>query len=187
MKYLAALSTCILTCCNLIHAEETTPPAVMTQEKPVVTQEKPFEIHYSLKADGREWKLIDKLDTDDLIILQYAPESSQKGEMQEALTVFYMKDYSAKPDEYFDVYLKELRARMPDRTISSKVIKKDQNSFFGEWWIAEKTPHGIHEWVRIFSEGKKNFAIIKFSTTKMDEVDTVRTKWEDIIGNATYN
>lgn len=199
MKRLFLLLTPLLVCSAIHHISgenapeqsvqvqaQSNPPAQEKNKPAGPAQNKPLEIHYSLKPDGREWKLADKNDNKELTILQYVPVNPKSGDINEALTIFYMKNFNSSPAEYFDIYLKQLKTLAPDSTISSKIIKKDNNSLFGEWWIADKSPKDLHEWVRIFSDGKQ-FAIIKFSTTKMDEIEKMRPIWEEILGSATYN
>lgn len=160
---------------------------VSAEETNVKTSsEKKAKIHYSLDSDSREWKLQNKTDNNLMTIYQYTPDGEKLETTKELLTLFYMKDYNNSKKEYFDLFIKELQSRVPKNKVSSKILKEDKKMLFAEWWIDDNSSNDVHEWLKIFSKGNK-MAIIKYSTTLKNNLDELRRKWEDIIGNATYN
>jgi hypothetical protein len=143
------------------------------------------EIHYSLKEDGRNWKVGNESANEQMKIVQYVPENESIDNWNELMTLHYVKDIQIDPKKYFELFIDQLKKIAPQSKISSHIIKETPTSLFGEWWIQEKSENDQHEWIQIFADGH-NLAIIRYTTKNVDDIEKNRKKWEDIIGSSTY-
>lgn len=139
-----------------------------------LTQNLP-QIHYSLNQDGRNWKIANKSESNDITVLQYVVDNDQTGDCCELLSVMYIKGLDTPPEKNFELFAEELK-KQAGSSVNKKIISKDANSLLGEWSIDDHSPNDMREWIRIFSDGK-NTAILKYTTTKLKDGDDKGKVW----------
>lgn len=145
------------------------------------------KIQYSLKNDGRQWKVVNKDDAQDQIkVVQYILVDEEPENVSELFTVTEMTDVNITPSEYFSQFITELQKRYANAKVESKIINQKTNSLFGEWWIDGVSPDNTqHEWIRIIKKGN-DIAVLRYSTMKVDQLEKNRNTWESILNDAKF-
>lgn len=144
------------------------------------------KVQYSLKADGRKWKVANEDTQEQLKMTQYILEQEEPETVTELFTVAEMTDVNITPSEYFSQFMTELQKRYSNAKVESKVINQETNSLLGEWWIEGKSPDNTqHEWIRIMKKGN-DIAILRYSTMHTDQLEQSRKVWESILNDAKF-
>jgi hypothetical protein len=144
------------------------------------------KIQYSLKDDGRNWKLVNDDTQEQMRMTQFILADEQPENATELYTVTEMTDVNITPADYFSQFMTELQKRYSDAKVESKVINQQTNSLLGEWWVDGVSPDNTqHEWIRIIKKGN-DIAILRYSTMRTDQLDQRRKAWESILSNAKF-
>lgn len=146
------------------------------------------ELKYDLKEDGRKWKIGNKLQNDNLIIVQYIPEETTPSpdQFKEVVTVMEIGGVNSNLKEYYNSFVNELTKQASGHQVSHRTIQEEgDKNIFGEWWIEEESPEDQHEWFKMFKDGNR-LIIIRYTTSDKEIIKKNRAKWERIIGNTKF-
>lgn len=144
------------------------------------------KIQYSLKADGRQWKLANEDTQEQMKQTQFILDDEKPENVSELFTVTEMTDVNITPADYFSQFITELQKRYENSKVESKIINQKTNSLLGEWWVDGKSSDNTqHEWIRIIKKGN-DIAILRYSTMNMDRLDQSRKIWESILNEAKF-
>lgn len=144
------------------------------------------KIRYSLKADGRMWKVASQETQDQLKMTQYILEEEQPENISELFTVTEMTDVNITPAEYFSQFITELQKRYTNVKVESTIINQKTHSLLGEWWIDGQSPDNTqHEWIRIIKKGN-DIAVLRYSSKDLDHLAQRRRIWESILNEAKF-
>lgn len=144
------------------------------------------KIQYSLKADGRKWKVANEDTQDQMKMTQFILEAEQPENVSELFTVTEMTDINITPAEYFSQFITELQKRYVEAKVESKIINQKTNGLLGEWWVEGTSPDKTqHEWIRIIKKGN-DIAVLRYSTMHADNLEQNRKTWESILNNAKF-
>lgn len=161
-------------------------PRVDTHDQVSQSSTTTGKVQYSLKGDGRSWKVINEDTQEQLKMTQYILENEQPENVSELFTVTEMTDVNITPPEYFSQFITELQKRYHNAKVESKIIHQQTSSLFGEWWINGTSPDNTqHEWIRIIKKGN-DIAVLRYSTMHMDNLDQARKTWEGILNDAKF-
>lgn len=85
------------------------------------------KVNYSLKTDGRKWKVANEDTQEQLKVTQYILENEQPENVTELFTVAEMTDINITPAEYFSQFITELQnviqiPRLSRRSLTNKQI-----------------------------------------------------------------
>lgn len=144
------------------------------------------KIQYSLKTDGRKWKIAGNDTQEQLKMTQYILDEEQPENISELFTVTEMTDVNITPAEYFSQFITELQKRYTNVKVESKIINQKTHSLLGEWWVDGESPDNTqHEWIRIIKKGN-DIAVLRYSTTNLDQLVQRRKIWESILNGAKF-
>jgi hypothetical protein len=91
---------------------------------------------------------------------------------------------SNKPlKDLYSLVIQGLQSTVYDGIIQHHLIDQDETSIFFEWWIDHPSRHAQHEWQRLIKSDVDLF-IVRYTTKKLDTIETVRTEWEERLLNA---
>lgn len=150
------------------------------------TERSKEKIQYSMKADGRLWKLATEDTQEQMKITQYILENEQPENATELFSVTEMTDINITPAEYFSQFITQLQKRYANAKVESKVSVQKINSLLGEWWINGNSPDNTqHEWIHIIKKGNE-IAVLRYSTIHTEDLEHARKIWEAILTEAKF-
>jgi hypothetical protein len=135
-----------------------------------------------LNLDGRKWKVGHEAKEDGRLIREYVLENEDVNNWTELFSIQQFSDVPVDPQEFYKLFVEGLQQAVPQNKVESRVIKDSPNTLLGEWWVADKSPNDQHEWIKIFKEGN-DLLIVRYTTKKVKDVDSIRKKWEGILDN----
>lgn len=192
MSYLAIATTLILV--PSLYAEEappleksqtpetTTPPDQGTLPSPKLS-DRHSHLDYSFAKDSRNWKLGYEANNQNMSIKEYVPDNETVDNWTELFTIHSYYNIAVAVDKYYDAFINELQKMVPDNKIDHRIIKKDDHSLLGEWWIQDNSPNAQHEWLRVITDGH-DVVVLRYTTRKSGNLESDRKIWEEILSNA---
>lgn len=160
-------------------AAASTPGAKQPLETP---KERSINSSASFNIDGRKWKVGHEVKEEGGLIREYVLENEDPNSWTELFSIQQFSDVPVSPNEFYKLFVDGLKQSVPQNKVESRVITESPNMLLGEWWIHDKSQNDQHEWIKIFKEGNE-VLIVRYTTKKIGEVDSVRKKWEDILKN----
>lgn len=168
---------------TLSAANTATIPAAATPEAaPAVVKDLPTQIPKAekLTVDGRTWKLGHEANEDGRLIREYVLENEDVNNWTELFSIQQFSNIPISPQEFFKLFVEGLKLAVPQNKVESRVVSESNDALLGEWWVQDKSPNDQHEWIRISKKGDE-MVIVRYTTKKINEVDSIGKKWEGIL------
>lgn len=130
-------------------------------------------VQYSLANEGRKWKTGDTFKNAQQEVISYILDSETPATWTELFTVQMVNGLKSSPEQYFNLFIKQLKTLAPGANVESKILSQSSNELLGEWWIVDQSPElNQHEWMRILIN-HDNLIALRF-TTKKPQPDTTK-------------
>jgi hypothetical protein len=135
--------------------------------------------------DGRDWDQAYDATKGDTSIIEFVPKGDDIDNWSELVSIQKLSQFDATVDEYYDAFIDEMKKEVSPDEVNSKVISKDDDkSIFFEWWINEGK-NAQHEWFKLIKT-PQSVLVLRYTTKKMDDVENVRSTWEKILSESSY-
>lgn len=159
-----------------VKAPTLTPPAAPAQQAQSIHSDAPLNI------DGRKWKLGHESKEEGGLIREYVLENEDPNNWTELFSIQQFSEVPVTPQEFYKLFVDGLKQSVPQNKVENRIVSESPNVLLGEWWIHDKSQNDQHEWVKIFKDGDE-VLIVRYTTKKTKDVDSIRKKWEDILTN----
>lgn len=138
-------------------------------------------LQYKLPNDGRKWKVAFQSKPEDpqsvtqIILENETPESAT-----ELVTIQAIPGVNLKPEEFFNLLIKQIQQSLPKNKVESKIINSSPDSMVAEWWIHEDKSLSQHEWIRI-TKKDNTLSILRYTTKSVNDIEKSRSIWDKIL------
>lgn len=153
---------------------------------PLFADPNTFDIKFPFYEDGRRWKKGCVEQNERISLTEYILDSETKENWSELVTTqYFVVQADICLEAFFSNVIAELIKNKPQNKIKSRIISSTPDQILAEWWIEEKSSNDQHEWVQIFQKNK-NIGILRYTTRRMDLVNSRGKVWEDILSKASF-
>lgn len=133
--------------------------------------------------DDRDWeKGFDDTNAEGSI-LEFTLKGESVDNWSELISVQRFTNVNASTNEYYKLFIKELEKAVKPDEVHTRLISRDKDSIFFEWWIDKGSKSAQHEWFRLFKT-PDSILVLRYTTKQLDDVEKVRPTWEKILQNA---
>lgn len=147
-------------------------------------EENDCEEYLEFSLDIGKWKLAFKNSNTQASIVEFTLKDENVGNWSELVTVQKFPPLDSSVEQYYHEFIKNLETVSPGQ-VYSRVINKKEDTILFEWWISEKSPLAQHEWFKLI-QAPSSTMILRYTTKKLEQVEKVRNRWEEILDSATY-
>lgn len=153
---------------------------------PLFAEPNSFDIKFPFYEDGRRWKKGCIEQNERVSLTEYTLDSETKENWSELVTTqYFVAQADVCLETFFSNVIAELIKNKPQNKIKSRIINISSDQILAEWWIEEKSSNDQHEWVQIFQKNR-NIGILRYTTKRMDLVNSRGKVWEDILSRAYF-
>lgn len=136
--------------------------------------------------DDRDWVPGFDQSTPEGAIIEYTLKGETVDNWSELVTVQRFVNVKANVNEYYSLFIKELQKSVKPAEVHTRVISRDAEGIFFEWWIDKGEPTAQHEWFRLFKT-PESLLILRYTTKQLDDLEKTRETWEKILKRATIS
>lgn len=150
-------------------------------------EEKPCEEQIRFSLDDRDWQeAYHKTNDENEGITEFVLKGENVENWSELIAVQKFNVNQGSLEEYYDLFMKNLKEAVKPDQVHSRIIKKDKDTLLFEWWIDKPSSNAQHEWFKIFKT-PQSLMILRYVTKKLDKVEKQRPIWEKILEDASYS
>lgn len=134
--------------------------------------------------DDRQWEQGFTDSKGELLMTEYTPKGESIENWSELVTVQKFPALNITPDQFYQEFLKNLRATVSPVEVKTRMISQNHDSMLFEWWIEGNTPFAQHEWFRLFVRPDATL-VLRYTTKKTADLDKVGETWTKLLNAAT--
>lgn len=140
-----------------------------------------YEPQILFDLDPEVWKLDYQFTSPEASIKEFVLHNENVNNWTELVTIQTFPYMSMGMTDYYRIFLDKLKDSAPNSKVESMLISKSEDSLFIEWWINDKSSDAQHEWLKLLRDNKNTY-VVRYTTRKMDVIDTKRFFWEKQLG-----
>ena len=143
------------------------------------------------EIDTRPWKVVSNKYNKNCHLKEYLLTDETAENWSEQVSVGYFFQNKGSLDDFYKAFLSGIKDKTAKASLNTRLLHKAPNALFFEWWTENQTPqktdaNNVHEWVELVQNGT-TFSIFRYTTKKLDAINTLRPTWEKAIGSTLRN